>query len=822
MPQIRSLRTLWLTLFAVGPLPAQVSVTIASNPTGAAFTVGGTGCAAGVYNTPQTSSWTAGSSCTILFTSPQYPNVGTQYVFTGWQDGATSNPRTITAPAQDTTYTANLNILYYLTTVSNPAQGGTVPGAGWYPANSSANLTAIPASGYRFLQWIGPASLVASGTTATVSVTVPGETVQANFAPSLPVPPNTYVVTQISANRMFSAVGIDNFGQVIGNTHTTPGKAFLWTPTAANGTTGSLIDLGSLSVNGTPSSVATGINDQGQVVGTIGIAPAGTHEAFLWQPTAPNAASGSMLSFLDPAASVSSEATGINNFGQIAGFERTPDVSFIWTPTAANGTTGTVKTDSQFDIPTWINGLGQLAMNGTTSSGNPQAFLFTPSAAQGATGTFTQLGPEMSQTAGLNNAGAVLVAAYSPCLRGPCASSASIWTPTSPNASTGNAVNIRLPSGFIGISAKTLNSNGQTVGNLIPSSGDVRTPFLYSHGSLYDLGTLSNFPGGNVVAINDRGQIIVNADGGGAYLLTPQAAVPPAPSASNPQWGSGAGATMTFTFTDPRGWQDLEVVNVLINNFIDGRNACYLAYSVPAGTLYLVNDAGIAQGPYAGAVAPGSSNPIQNSQCTVGLIGANGSGDTLTLTLAVTFKTAFAGNKILYLAAGDVSQNSSGWVPLGVWLWPAASQNTTTAVVTMTPASGTGLSPTPFTFVFSDTKGFADLGVENILINTALDGRHACYLAYARQINWLYIVNDAGNGLLPGTSLATSGRINNSQCTVSWGNNAVTVSGNDLRLVLNIGFSPGFGPNVIFYLAARDVNEANNTGWQSSGTWVVH
>jgi len=34
----------------------------------------------------------------------------------------------------------------------------------------------------------------------------------------------------------------------------------------------------------------------------------------------------------------------------------------------------------------------------------------------------------------------------------------------------------------------------------------------------------------------------------------------------------------TFNFTDVRGWQDLDVVNVLINGALDGRDACYLAY----------------------------------------------------------------------------------------------------------------------------------------------------------------------------------------------------------------------------------------------------
>jgi len=109
----------------------------------------------------------------------------------------------------------------------------------------------------------------------------------------------------------------------------------------------------------------------------------------------------------------------------------------------------------------------------------------------------------------------------------------------------------------------------------------------------------------------------------------------------------------------------------------------------------------------------------------------------------------------------------------------------------------------------------------NILANTSLNGRQACYLAYSRPLNVLYLVNDPGTALLPGQSLATSGTLSNSQCTVSWGNNAAIANGNTLTLALNIGFASGFGPNLVFYLAARDVNEANNTGWQPSATWVA-
>jgi hypothetical protein len=65
-------------------------------------------------------------------------------------------------------------------------------------------------------------------------------------------------------------------------------------------------------------------------------------------------------------------------------------------------------------------------------------------------------------------------------------------------------------------------------------------------------------------------------------------------------------------------------------------------------------------------VALGSSAAIQNSQCTATLVSAAGSGASLALTVNLTFKPAFGGNKIAYLAARNQAEgNSAGsrWRP---------------------------------------------------------------------------------------------------------------------------------------------------------------
>ncbi|MDP2996484.1 MAG: hypothetical protein Q8N47_03280 [Bryobacterales bacterium] len=213
---------------------------------------------------------------------------------------------------------------------------------------------------------------------------------------------------------------------------------------------------------------------------------------------------------------------------------------------------------------------------------------------------------------------------------------------------------------------------------------------------------------------------------------------------------------------------------------------------------------------------------LANSQCLINGVGssASGIGNTLTLALNMTFPTLFAGTRIVYVAARDALENNSGWQRMGVWKVPGATQTTTTAVAGMNPARGAGIAKA-FTFTFTDTKGANDLGVMNILVNDWLDGRHACYLAYARGSNTLYLVNDNGDALLPGLALNGSGSLSNSQCAVNGVGSSASPSGNTLTLTLNMAFGAGFAGNRVFYLGARDVNELNNTGWQAMGSWTV-
>jgi len=134
----------------------------------------------------------------------------------------------------------------------------------------------------------------------------------------------------------------------------------------------------------------------------------------------------------------------------------------------------------------------------------------------------------------------------------------------------------------------------------------------------------------------------------------------------SPGRGSGLSQVFSFTLNDNVGWQDLGIINVLINSSLNGNQSCYLAYSNPLTTLYLMSDSG-------GGLLPGmplnGSGFISNSQCAIDGAGSSvtSSGSSLTLNLSVSFSSSYLGDAIVYVAARDAAGHNSGWQPMGTW-----------------------------------------------------------------------------------------------------------------------------------------------------------
>jgi hypothetical protein len=347
-----------------------------------------------------------------------------------------------------------------------------------------------------------------------------------------------------------------------------------------------------------------------------------------------------------------------------------------------------------------------------------------------------------------------------------------------------------------------------------------------------NVATTSYSPGTLVAGVTYYWQIVaMNGGGTGAssvWSFTTSSAASVMPTSVSPGSGSALTQTFTFTFTDPNGYSDLSVLDVIVNNYLDGIGACYFAWvpaSATSGYLYLVDDAG--DGGYASGspMFVPTSNSVQNSQCTINGPGSSvsSSGNTLTLTLSITFKAAFAGNKIFYMAARSNTQNS-GWQALGTWNVPGSAP-TGPFVGGTSPGRSTSMGQN-YTFTFTDTNGYADLNVLDILTNSFLDGISACYVAYVptgATTGYLYLVDDGGDGGYAAGSpmlLSSGGTLQNNQCTINTVGSSASASGNTLNLTLNMTFKTGFAGNQVFYLASRN-SGSGNSGWQPVGSVTV-
>jgi hypothetical protein len=282
-----------------------------------------------------------------------------------------------------------------------------------------------------------------------------------------------------------------------------------------------------------------------------------------------------------------------------------------------------------------------------------------------------------------------------------------------------------------------------------------------------------------------------------------------------PNAGAGTAQTFTFVYSDSDGSTDLNTVYGLFHTTTALSSACYVYYVQSSNLLYLDNNGGTAA---QGSVTPGHTGTVANSYCTIN--GATSSvaasGNNLTLAVNVTFKTAFAGTKNIYMnATSNEGQTSGGLKVFGTW---NTSANVAPTAVSVTPASGTGATQT-FSFVYADGNGYQDLNTVSAIVNTSTGTANACYVYYVKAANALYLENNGGTGAQGSVTPGVAGTVSNSQCTINGTGATVTLSGNNLTLAVPVTFQTVFTGSQNVYLSATD-DEGLTSGWKQLGTWT--
>jgi hypothetical protein len=138
-----------------------------------------------------------------------------------------------------------------------------------------------------------------------------------------------------------------------------------------------------------------------------------------------------------------------------------------------------------------------------------------------------------------------------------------------------------------------------------------------------------------------------------------------------PNSGSGASQVFAFEYSDTNGYTHLSLVYAGFSSaaYTDA-HSCRGEYVRATNVLYLKNDAGTV---FLGPVTPGSVGTLSNSQCTLnaGASSVSGSGNILTLKLALSFTPAFAGTQEIFIYADDRNgQTTAGRQERGTWTVP--------------------------------------------------------------------------------------------------------------------------------------------------------
>jgi hypothetical protein len=156
-------------------------------------------------------------------------------------------------------------------------------------------------------------------------------------------------------------------------------------------------------------------------------------------------------------------------------------------------------------------------------------------------------------------------------------------------------------------------------------------------------------------------------DATAAFVVDPPLTQPPTLSVS-PASGSGASQTFTLTATEPSGASNVQWLQFILNGLQSGVRACYVHYDVASNEVYLRDDTDPG---WVGSKQLGTAGSLTNSQCTLntGASSFASGGTTVTLNLALTFTTAFAGSKTIY-ALADSGNWNSGWYEAGTWTVP--------------------------------------------------------------------------------------------------------------------------------------------------------
>ncbi len=272
---------------------------------------------------------------------------------------------------------------------------------------------------------------------------------------------------------------------------------------------------------------------------------------------------------------------------------------------------------------------------------------------------------------------------------------------------------------------------------------------------------------------------------------------------------------------DPDGFADLKLVYFIINTAPSYTNGVGMAYNRQVNKMSLRNDAGTA---WIVGGAPGSGGDLNTGRATLHVAESSAAevDGRLVVRWKITFKAPFAGHAYnLYVAGVDYSGLNSGWQNIGAW--GVGTTGHPPCVGAVNPASGTSAAGevAHLTTQFGDPDGLDNLKIAYLLVGqTPSVSGNVVYLAYNRDLNKIFLRNDANTAWLGGYAPGSPNTIENGRVIVDVA--ACTAVGTADTLVSNwaLRFKPAFAGWRYIYASALD-DDGHYAAWQRKGFWEI-
>jgi hypothetical protein len=438
-------------------------------------------------------------------------------------------------------------------------------------------------------------------------------------------------------------------------------------------------------------------------------------------------------------------------------------------------------------------------------------FSVTPNSGSGATGTFTAQYTDSLGAAGL----ATVYLKFSAAVSGAASSCTLSYRPST------NQLSLRDDSGAVWQSAPigwgTL-QNSQCSVDLTATSASasgqtLRVVVAVAFTSAY-AGTKNIYSYATTASGVETGWKTV-----GSWMIPASSTSTPVVNTIAVTPSDGFGATQTFAaqFMASGGAANIATAYIRFSESSTGTtNTCIVRYDRAAGLLSLRDDAGVWQP----GSAPGSPGIQQNTQCSLSLTGSSTatSGEVLTVSVTMTFSSAYGGTKKVFLYASTLGGVTAGWKQHGSWTVPSGGDGSIGAG-SVTPASGMGTAQV-FSAQYIDAPNGDYVTLAYLKFSIVSNGpANTCMVRYDRLGKLLSLRDDAGQWL-PNVPFAAGVSQENSQCTVSMASSSASVTGSVLTLNLAVTFKPSYAGPKNTYLSAES-ESGDFTDWQQRGSWTI-